>query len=799
MLNLTKFSSEPQGFSDLLNYAFLVDDGIMLQKDGSFCACFKYQAADIFSATPQERNYIASRVNNFLTKFGTGWGIQFDSIRSSSNSYDEFKNSYFTDPITKFIDEERSLFFNNNNTLYNSETYGTLTYYPPSAAKAKIASMVFDDDATNNRGLSKILVDFSNKVEEFLSFASSSFINIEHLKSEEMLSFLNLSIVGKNNKIIHPQVKMYLDVVLARNFTVGVVPKIDNKYIQIVAIEGYPMTSYPNILDSLAHLELDYRWNNKFVPLDNYEALQRLEKIRKKWRQKQKSFAAQMFNPHTTNIDEDAQSKEIETKQAITEVNSGVLIYGYHSTNIVIFSEDRQLVEEQAAAVRRIIESQGFVARIEDINIIEAYLGSLPGNITPNIRNSLIGSMSLSHLLPLSTLWQGNKYNENDKFPPKSPPLMKVVSGSTPFYFNLHVGDIGHTLIFGPTGAGKSTLLATIVAQARRYQHSRIFAFDKGMSLYPLIKAVKGDHYNIASDDSNLSFAPFSNLKTESDISWAETYLLSLVELQGHKPSPDQKALINTAIKEHIKNKGTSLTVLVSYIQDIEIRAALKHYTLEGSMGRLLDAESDALSLSHFSVFEVEELMNLADEDAIPVLLYLFRMIEKSLDGNPSFLILDEAWILLGHPVFRAKIREWLKVLRKANCAVIIATQSLSDAAQSGILDVLQESCPTKILLPNTEAWNKGTDNAWGPYDFYKLFGLNDREIKIITEATPKREYYYKSPHGTRLFNLALGQFVLAFVGASGKADIAKIKTLEEDYGDEWPNHWLRIRGFGNE
>ncbi|HDX8141811.1 TPA: conjugal transfer protein TrbE, partial [Campylobacter fetus subsp. venerealis] len=144
------------------------------------------------------------------------------------------------------------------------------------------------------------------------------------------------------------------------------------------------------------------------------------------------------------------------------------------------------------------------------------------------------------------------------------------------------------------------------------------------------------------------------------------------------------------------------------------------------------------------------------EQNIIPTLLYIFNKIEQRLDGSPTLLIIDEAWIALGHPAFKGKIVEWLKVLRKANCAVVLATQSLSDSAKSGILDILQESCPTKIFLPNVEAWNKGSDNTLGPYDFYKAFGLNDVQISILQEGIYKQDYYYMSPLGTRLFSLAL-------------------------------------------
>lgn len=186
-------------------------------------------------------------------------------------------------------------------------------------------------------------------------------------------------------------------------------------------------------------------------------------------------------------------------------------------------------------------------------------------------------------------------------------------------------------------------------------------------------------------------------------------------------------------------------------------------------------------------VFEIEELMNLGDKNLVPVLTYLFHRIEKALNGDPTILVLDEAWVMLGHPVFRAKIREWLKVMRKANCAVILATQSLSDAKNSGILDVLTESCPTKIFLPNIAAKQEGQR------ELYSGMGLNETQLNIISSAFPKRDYYIVTPYGRRQTRLALGPKTLAFVGASDKESIARIRELAALHG--WQQIWLKERG----
>jgi type IV secretion system protein VirB4 len=180
----------------------------------------------------------------------------------------------------------------------------------------------------------------------------------------------------------------------------------------------------------------------------------------------------------------------------------------------------------------------------------------------------------------------------------------------------------------------------------------------------------------------------------------------------------------------------------------------------------------------------------LGEKFALPTLLYLFRRIEKSLHGQPAAIVIDEAWLMLGHPAFREKIREWLKVLRKANCIVIMATQSLSDATNSGILDVIVESTATKIFLPNLEARNEDTAAL------YHRMGLNRRQIDIIASAIPKRHYYYVSEQGRRLYDLAIGPLAMAFVGASDKDSLATIKMLEAKHGRGWVNEWLKLRNL---
>jgi type IV secretion system protein VirB4 len=144
-----------------------------------------------------------------------------------------------------------------------------------------------------------------------------------------------------------------------------------------------------------------------------------------------------------------------------------------------------------------------------------------------------------------------------------------------------------------------------------------------------------------------------------------------------------------------------------------------------------------------------------------PVLTYLFHRLEARFTGRPTLLILDEAWVFLDHPLFAARIREWLKVLRKKNVSVVFATQSLADIAQSTIAPAIIESCPQRILLPNDRAIEPQSRAS------YERFGLNSRQIELISRASPKRHYYLQSSRGNRLFELGLGPVTLALVGSA--------------------------------
>ncbi|WP_243545437.1 conjugal transfer protein TrbE [Pseudodesulfovibrio tunisiensis] len=804
MLHLTDYRENAKGLPDLLPYAAMLDNGVVLCKDGSFLAAWEFRAQDTASSTDEELAFVSERVNQAFKNMDSGWMCHVDALRTPADGYPEPGLSHFPDCVTRTIDNERRLTFETCGAYYATRTVLSLTYRPELTTE-KLNRLVYTNNrATSENPLTKHLSVFKTRCLE-LEDALASVMRLERLGETEfqdehgvtqvrsaLLSYLQECVTGTVQPVNLPQTPMYLDAVLGGvDLVGGLAPRVDGRELAVLSLDGLPLESWPAMLSALEGLPLASRFCSRFIFMDQVDALKELDRYRKTWRQQVFRIFDAMFNNPNARANRDALRMSEDAEEAIAAVQGAQVGAGFYTSCIVLMHEDANLLRDWTRELRREIQSLGFGCRIENVNALEAWLGTHPGNFFANVRRPMINTLNFADLLPLASIWPGRETNPSPLFPVGSPPLMQCATdGATPFRLNLHVGDLGHTLIFGPTGAGKSTLLGILAAQFRRYAGATVFCFDKGRSMYALCKAVGGTHYDVGSESDELAFCPLQHVDSEAEQGWAEEYVGNLVALQGVDVLPAHRNAMHQAMLLLRESPADmrSLTDFYHLLQDQELRAALEHYTTQGAMGRLLDAQTDTMNLSDFMVFELEELMNLGEKNLIPVLLNIFHRMESRLHGQPALLVLDEAWIMLGHPVFRAKIREWLKVMRKANVAVVLATQSLSDAVDSGIFDVLVESCPTKILLPNLAARQ---DRQVG---LYQGMGLNSRQIDIVAQSVPKQDYYVISPEGRRLISLALGPLALSFVGVSDKESIAEIRKLEAEFGRKWPEEWVRLR-----
>jgi type IV secretion system protein VirB4 len=605
-----------------------------------------------------------------------------------------------------------------------------------------------------------------------------------------LLRYMRRCITGEDHPFALPDIPAYLnDLLASQDFGAGIEPQIGRKHIRVLALEGFPKASFPGILGEIDSLPMEYRWSTRAILLDPEEARSVLDKTRKKWRSRIRGFKDQVLRTHNGAVNLYAQHMSEDAEQAMGIAASGDVQFVEYSTNIICVDEDLDRLRENTRLVMKRIQNLGFSCRLETVNAVEAWRGSLPGDGYRNVRRVLLHTLNLADLLPITSVWAGLRENPSRLMPRKSPPLLfAATTGATPFRVNLHVSDLGHTLMCGPSGAGKSTALGLIAAQWFRYPRAQVFAFDKGYSLFVLTKAAEGEFYDLAGEKTDLAFCPLREIDSDADLTWAVAWLEDLCTLNGLTVTPKHRNALTQALMQLRLSPSRTLTELSANVQDLDVREALQFYTLSGPLGQLLDADEDLLSSGRFLTFETENLLQLDDKAVIPVLLYLFRRIEKRLDGSPTLVSLDEAWAYLRNPVFRERLRDWLKTLRRMNGIVLLATQNLSDICNSDISDVILEMCPTKILLPNGEAKNPASK------DFYDRVGLNSRELDILQTSIPKQHYYVISPLGRRLVSLGIHNVALSFVGVNGREERQQVEDLMAESPEGWQSCWLRAR-----
>jgi type IV secretion system protein VirB4 len=794
---LREYRKRPQGFADLLNPFALVSEGVFLQKDGSLMTAWIYEGPDMESATSEELAVLASHVAAAFRDLGNGWMVQADSLRRTALAYPG--RGAFPDATSLLVDEERRRQYLRAGATYETLCVLTVCHLPPPDVQAKVSDFFVEvgEASGAHRGWETVLQGFLRRCDE-LEDALSDRLALKRMDSPEILGFLHTCATGLAHALRVPRVPIDLDYFIGSEDLVGgFEPRVGLLNIRPIAITGYPSESFPGILDFLNHLAIPYRWSNRFILLDATTAEARLRVLRRNWWQKRQGLSGMVKEALRQGGDtfgnRDAVRMAEDADDAVTEATSGLVRFGYYTSVLLLFGEDRRLLDARARAVLREFQHQGFAARVETVNALEAFLGSIPGHGYRNVRRPLIHTLNFADLIPTTSVFPGLPTNPCPFYPPASPPLFTAnTSGCTPFRFHLHVSDVGHSLVIGPTGSGKSTLLGLIMAQFLRYEGAQVFAFDKGYSAFLLTKAVRGNHYDVAGPDAaGLAFTPLARVDEPSERLWAQDWLESLMALQSITVTPAHRSAIASALVRLGSGEGRTLTDFLHTVQHHDVRNGLRHYTLEGAMGRLLDAESDGLSgMGAFQVFELEHLLRLGPANVIPVLLYLFHRIEQRLTGDPSLLILEEAWILLDHPVFAPKIEEWLRVLRKQNCAVVLASQSLAEVYASPKRDLLLESCPTKIFLPNSEARSSHSSTQ------YRALGLSSRQTELIAGSVPKRHYYVVSPLGRRLIELALGPIALSFIGVSSPSDRKRAQRLFDKEEDDWQSTWLRERGL---
>lgn len=546
-------------------------------------------------------------------------------------------------------------------------------------------------------------------------------------------------------------------------------PAGESKFAGSVGIVEYPTKTNAGMLDSFLQLPFEVIVTQIFEFQDRQNAISKMS----------------LHQQRMASAGDKAQSQMLELTDAMDLASGGHIAFGLHALNIMVIENDMQSLEAALSMCYGELVNCGINPSRETFNLQAAYWAQLPANFAYNARGSLVNTLNLAGFASLHNYPTG-KASKNHWGPAVT--VFDTTSG-TPFYFNFHVRDVGHSTIIGPTGAGKTVLMNFLVAQAQKF-NCRMFFFDKDRGAEIFLRAI-GGQYSIIEPARASGFNPFQL----DDNAVNRTFLAELVRTlclasASQEITPEENDRIAEAVDGNFKlpkemRKLSNIAPFLGIGGPGSLANRIKIWHSGDTHSGLFDNDKDVVDFSSDLTFGFEMQMLLADGLSLsPVLLYLFHKINISLDGTPTIIVLDEAWALIDNPVFAPKIKDWLKVLRKLNAMVIFATQSVEDVSKSDISDTLVQQTATQIFLPNAKATS----------EYRTSFMLTEREYTIIKTTDP----------GTRYFLVKQGkEVVVARIDLSGMDNVINVLSgraetvilldeIIEEVGDE-PELWLDL------
>lgn len=800
IFNFKKFKEKNNKLSSFCPWSFPVgrfDEGIILLKPGALMRAYSFICPDLGSASVESIHAVSFYFNEAIKQLGSGWACQFESQRVLSQDY---PGCSWDNLAGYLLDRRRQDIFTQNSEHFLNYYFFILTCNLKSDIYAKTTNLLYKKDKTKHEGFynlelcNKEIQAFRDETDGVVSHLNGR-INYKPLNNDEVATLIHTSVSSRHHKVQAPKAPTLFDYYITDdNIDIANTIKLGDVYIPIVAIRNFPMQTFPAMLSNLNASSIEYRWSTRWISRDKLEAAKDIEKYQKRFYGSRKSWgtalAETVGNFESGREDPAATAFEEDTNTAKIELSTDIYSFGYYTSNIMVWDKNYNVALEKARYIIGLINSSGFTAKLETTNSFNAFLSMQPGNVYANVRRPVISSGNISQIIPLSSVWSGIKYNQWTKecFDCFAPLLTCNTATGVPFFLNLNVGDIGHGFIFGPSGAGKSTLLCLLETQFLKYKNANVIILDKDKSARSVTMAAGGVYVEPGAED--VAFQPLRELETEVDISWASEFIKLLLEMQGIKTNATISESISIALKQIRDEKSpddrtiTTFQQYVNYTNPItglnDIRIGVQPYTINGEYGRIFDASNTNLSLSKWVMIEMGTLMKMGVQTITPALFFIFRFIEKIYSkpngdptGDPTLLVLDEAWVFLDNPFFAKKIEEWLVTLRKKRVFCLFATQEVAKAVKSSLSTTIISQCLTKIYLADTNAQSNIVA------EYYRYFGLEDNEIESLARARMKRDYFYKSPNGARMFELGLDQFQLKLLSSNHTL----LDTLEKEYG----------------
>jgi type IV secretion system protein VirB4 len=526
--------------------------------------------------------------------------------------------------------------------------------------------------------------------------------------------------------------------------------RVDDYFVKVLTLKEPSAQSFPLILKNLLQVDANYFVVTEWKKQDSGKTRRDIQAKRRHFHNTKRSFRSQVSlsdAPQDVLLDDAKESQVRELGESIKELELKGNYFGQFSLTIVVYDLTQSKLDQAAAEFYKVFSVHDARINEERLNLLNAFLATVPGNYAFNLRYLNLSNPNYADYSFLFTLHGGEPVNSHLRHE-----YLAVLETNhrSPFFLNLHYRDVAHTIILGRTGSGKSFLLNFIITNLQKYQ-PHTFIFDLGGSFESLTQLFGGSYVRVGLESDDFKINPFSLPPTKANLDFLTLFVKVLMQSSGTvdlDAAAERDLYRQVESLYEVEESLRTLGVLVNTLRR-DLADRLSKWTRGGQFGFLFDNAQDTISFARFQCFDFQRMSQYPDL-LEPLLFYILHRADALISDREiatsfkAFLI-DEAWVFLRNSSIQRYIVEALKTWRKHNAAMVLSTQSLDELRRSDLLDVIVESCATKIFLANPDM----------DRDLYqRQFHLNENEIELISNLVPKRQFLIKTPELAKIANL---------------------------------------------
>ena len=778
-LGAAAWSAKEAHAGDRLPYARLVDEHTLLLRDGSLMSALQVPGLLFETEDTQALNQHAMTREVVLRSNLDARFVMYHHVVRRRVSVE--LEASFDDPLTAHIDRRwREKLA--GGSLYVNDQFVTLVRRP-ARGKAGFAERAgkwlsrrrdrVEADPKELRSLRSVVQALAASLGDYGAQPLGDYQGPSGLTNNELLELLSALYNGEMRPVRRPDDETDVGRMLPyRRASFGLDAMelrgaAGSDFAALLSLKDYPDATSPGLLDALLRLPFEMVVSESFAPHDRQITRERIDLALRKLK----------------SADEEAMAERAEMMAARDGLGSGSVGFGDHHLTVLVREADLARLDEACAAAAATLADTGAIVVREDTNLEPGFWGQFPGNEDYLVRRAMISTANMAsfgslHGFALGQA-EGNHWGD-------AVALLETTS-ATPFFFNFHHGDLGNFSVIGPSGSGKTVVMNFLAAQAQKFS-PRTILFDKDRGAELFVRGIGGRYDRIRAGEPT-GFNPLALGDSALNRAFLRDWLAVLLKADG----PEELATIAGAVDAAYANDA-SLRRLRHFRELLsgakrpkpgDLADRLAPWIEGGEHAWLFDNADDKLDLSARVLgFDMTALLD-SPRLRTPTMMYLFHRIEERLDGQPTMILIDEGWKALDDEVFAARIRDWLKTLRKRNALVGFATQSARDALDSRIATALVEQTATMLFMPNARA--KAEDYCDG-------FGLTAHELLLIRSLPAhSRAFLVRQPDASVVVRLDLSGAPEVLTILSGRESaVRRLDLLREAVGDA-PADWYPV------